>query len=63
MAVVCTDPISYSRALACFYYVHCALEEAIKKLADLPEVKPVAALLPRVSRLKAFEEDLKFWLG
>ena len=63
MAVVCTDPHTYCRALTCFYYVHCALEQAVRTLADLPEVRPVAQLLPRVTRRARFEEDLKFWLG
>ena len=63
MAIVCTDGKLYARALACFWSVHVAIEEAVAKLADLPEVRPLADLLPRLSRKKAFEEDLQFWIG
>ena len=63
MAIVCTDGKLYARALACFWSVHVAIEEAVAKLADLPELRPLADLLPRLSRKKAFEEDLQFWIG
>ena len=63
MAIVCTDGKLYARALACFWSVHVAIEEAVAKLADLPELRPLADLLPRLSRKQRFEEDLKFWIG
>ena len=63
MAVVCTDGKLYARSLACFWAIHSALEDAVAKLAHLPEVKPLAELLPRLARKQRFEDDLKFWIG
>ena len=63
MAIVCTDGKLYARALACFWSVHVAIEDAVAKLADMPELRPLADLLSRLSRKQRFEEDLKFWIG
>lgn len=63
LAVVCTTARLYARALASFWFVHAAIDAALAKHADLPEIAPVAALLQRVGRRQEFEQDLRFWLG
>ena len=45
LAVVCTQARLYARALASFWFVHAAIDEALQKHADLPgpAIWPVTA--------------------
>lgn len=63
LVVLFTDRILYGRAIACFYFVFKALEEALTVAVKIqPDLKRFGELLPQLFRSEAFRVDLQFYL-
>ncbi len=55
------DKASYRTLVGDLWFVYCAMEEEIGKLADHPVVGPIG--FPQLNRRAALEQDLAFYFG
>jgi len=63
LVVVLTDKKLWAEALAEFYVVYRAIEDAVFHWRDDPQLTQLLALVENASRREAFEKDLEFYMG
>ena len=63
LVVVLTDKKLWAQALGEFYVVYRAIEDAVLRWRDDPQLTPLLGIVENASRTAAFERDLQFYLG
>jgi len=63
LVVVLTNKKLWAQALGEFYVVYRAIEDAVLRWRDYPQLTPLLTIVENASRRSAFERDLEFYMG